>query len=213
MKKLTSTSTFIIILAFCSLFIISCEKNRSTVIEGHVYEFGTNDPVEGATIYLQRGSRSGGWSSQANYVNLDSVKSDALGYYKMDHFLEEIGGTVIEVEMEGYINKSTANFQQHKVTQHDFVLQPYAWIQWHVENVNPYNSLDLIVYSSSRGGGGSNDQVTGGQNVDVWDMDKTISGNHEVKVQWTVRKNGIETTYSDSIFTAAHATSFYEILY
>lgn len=89
---------------------------------------------------------------------------------------------------------------------HNIHLQPYGWLKLHVKNVNPWNGDDRISLSL----GGTVQSCYG-------IVDKTIHskepGNGTKKLIWAVEKNGIVTSYKDSVYLVGFDTTFYEILY
>ena len=90
------------------------------------------------------------------------------------------------------------------------MLDPEAWILFHIKNVNPFDSNDNLRYGGFIEGGSPQDNI--GDNIDLWELRKSY-GNKNIPLSWWVTKNNITNQYRDTIYSPARDTMVYEIFY
>ena len=143
-----------LILAVTLLAYTSCKKDpfeNKTIIEGHILEYGSEKPLPNVRIYLQR--LDGPAYGPYHWTVVDSIFTDANGYvhYEFNHNEGTIDKCTFKTPNRYYkidfavVNSSRVNDISRSVI-------PYAWVNVHVKNVNPFNTSDLIRYNISGGG-------------------------------------------------------------
>jgi hypothetical protein len=119
-----------------ALWFAACDRdyNGPTVVQGRVTEFGTNAPVEGATVYFSSAASSGTWGSP-NYLEFDSTLTDADGRYKAtltgDDNLNLID---LVVYKEGYDVRKNIGALPRKINDVDVTLDPFGWLRIYFKN-------------------------------------------------------------------------------
>jgi hypothetical protein len=196
-----------------SLLVLSaCHKDAITHISGHVTTLGTEDPVVDAKLVLFGGIPDDNFSNpSASYYRIDSTYTDATGYYEFNFDAGDYVILDVVAEKESYFSQSV---QQGLIAGRgnvaDIVLEPFAWVKFHVKNVMPMDDGDIISVWGSWGGGGS--IYTSGENVDETLIEK-IRGNIESTIHWSITENGIKTTTKQDIYFPAQDTTLFEIFY
>lgn len=194
----------------------SCDDNESlspyTVAKGIVKDAGTGTPLNNATVYLIEGewsllSSGGGFS----YV-LDSFVTDSDGAYEFRFLDKDDHKYSITASKTDYWDLSSAAivplpYQENIMDVH---LYPYAWLNIHVKNENPFDGNDNIRYSGAWSGGGAQNNL--GTGINFYDM-KKIKGNKEIHIYWNITKNGNSIFYEDYIYCKGGDTTHYEIFY
>ena len=171
-------------------------------VSGYVLEYGTLEPIEGARVYLIAGISS----------VTDKVITDMSGRYEFKRPHRETG-TVLSLYAfaDDYYDIIEADVPlPWKKQEIDIVMDPYAWIKLHIKNTNPFDHNDLLSFSGEWGGGSLPDYY--GMNVDLYYLQK-VYGNRFIDIYWGVTKNNNFNFSQDSVFTVAHDTVDFEILY
>lgn len=202
-------------LVFILFISISCQKKdefeNKTIIEGYILEYGSEEPLVNLPIYLLELESSEIFGSQV-WRTIDSVFTDENGYvyYEFNHNEMTIDlCSFSQSDKHFEIEEKVVNSRQiNDISQ---LADPHAWIKIHVLNVNLVDGTDLIDVTGPWGGGGL-DNVFYGSMVNVIIKEK-IRGKRNTSLSWFVRKNGVESKLRDTIYTAAHDTTFYQILY
>jgi len=185
MKKIHS----ILFLIVGILTISSCGKNKYTIIEGHILEYGTDRPIDGATLTINKWV-STGFLEGYSFV-LDSFHTDETGYFYWetdeDPASNDNGGwyELGVIQKDQYFTLNVANsglyYQSTRHLEHDdfgdIYLDPYAWLHLVVEDVpevegnfcrfwgNGFNNLDDL-------------------NGDAFEDIFLIKGNRELEVKY-----------------------------
>jgi len=201
-----------ITLAITICFITACKKENPTSITGHVLEFDTNKPIEGALLYLYGGDSDGNFSNPGAYLEkIDSTISAADGSYHFD--LDAAPYPILDLiaHKELYFSEDVLQgIYRTRANQIDIVLDPHAWLKLHVKNDMPVDEYDKISVWGSWGGGG--DLYELGEEVNELITIK-LRGNDSPTVRWNVTKNDIKTSYNQDIYVPAHDTTTFEIFY
>jgi len=141
MKNLT-----LVLLSTCLLLLIGCKKETPTSITGHVLEFDTNKPIEGALIYLYGGDSDGNFSNPGAYLEkIDSTTSAADGSYHFD--LDAAPYPILDLiaHKELYFSEDVLQgIYRTRANQIDIVLDPHSWLKLHVKNDMPVDEGDII---------------------------------------------------------------------
>jgi hypothetical protein len=194
----------------------SCDDNESlspyTVAKGIVKDAGTGTPLANATVYLIEGewsllSSGGGYS----YV-LDSFTTDSDGAYEFRFLDKDDYKYSITASKADYWDLSSAAivplpYQENIMDVH---LYPFAWLNIHIKNVNPFDENDNIQYDGSWSGGNPQDNI--GMAVDFYDL-KKLKGNKDIELTWWVVRNNQITQFHDTIYCTGGDTTYYEIFY
>lgn len=118
---------FFLLPALVCTWLLACHKDpNKTVIQGQVTEYGTNNPIQGARIYLwcDNGEIFGPTGSSF----IDSLVTDAKGTFHTEYLDRELcGGIYLSAYKEGYFYKSDIDIHSG-VNDLEVVLDPEAWV-------------------------------------------------------------------------------------
>ena len=184
----------------------ACKKDDPiTTIQGRITEYGTDQPIKGARIYLlcYDGTLFGGSSSSLG----DSIVTDANGEFHREYPQEDIcGGSYMIVYKEGYFKRDGIGVTTG-VNNVNITLDPEAW-------------LELVTVPDLGGGGISfSGTFTGAAGWSTYPIDGiktqyfTTTGNRIKFVDWAYWANPNATFKRDSIYLPAHDTTTYTIHY
>ena len=203
------------LLFLCMVLLIGsgCFKQDPAISEnitwkGRVLERGTNKPLSKAKVYLYRKTSSGfdplGGGSGAGAL-IDSFYTANDGTFSFTYFSDIAYSYSLKGVSEGYyLGESEGTLGTRKDPRTDILLDPMAWIKFHVKNVNPYDEYDLIYVDRYKPLQGKIDTT----------LFKETRGNVSFDIVWWVEKNNIEKKYTDTIpFLKAHDTTYFEINY
>ena len=131
----------------------ACRKeDNTTSATGRVLQFGTNIPIEGATVYLQECSSEGLFTGTGACTTIDTVITGVDGRYEFIDF-SSAGSHSIIAEANQYYDLlesvSVVDFENDNMN--DIVLTPYAWLKLHIKNINPVDELDKVQIASELG--------------------------------------------------------------
>ncbi len=198
MKKL-----IFLLLSILSFAITSCNKDNSTSIEGRVLEEDTNMPLPNKMVYIYR-TESVFLGSYSEY-SVDTIFSDSNGNYKW--MTPDKGTDVLDIKAIDplYFTKITYSINTGKNKGKDLILQPKAWIRYHVKNTKPFDDSDRIKT-------GFLDSPLYGQDINDSFMVQG-GGNKKNFVYWFVTKNNIQKEFRDSVFIKGLDTLDYNINY
>lgn len=149
MKKIQTA----LILVLGIVLISSCAKNDLTIIEGHVLEYGTDKPIEGATVEIVLKTV---FDWQVYYSVIDEVKANENGYFYWETS-DDMGGDFLIgfVNEDSYFRKlcygdpkciEVINHLEHY--NGNIYLDPYAYLQLHVEDVPEVESDFCRIFGS-----------------------------------------------------------------
>lgn len=188
----------------CSIaFILSCNKSDNLVWEGRALEYGSNKPVNNATLVLYRGSGEilGGVSFEA----IDTLVTGADAEYKFK-FLDGPYGYEIRSRAHLYFDGVHAqNTINNGKTKKDLILDPHAWLRIFVKNVNPQDSADFLSIGLSPG-----DCPKGfsGMIVDTFMICNKYKGNRNQNLRYAVTKRSTgRVELVKEILMGAHDTT------
>lgn len=215
MKKIT----FLILLISSIIYTYSCKKDpfeNKTVIEGHILEYGSEKPLLNVKIYFSGLVNSEAFGTEI-WSTVDSISTDQNGYvyYEYNHNEVTIDKATFKTPHLYYPIMLHA-INERQVNDISRMVEPYAWVNVHVKNIDPFNSSDNISFTVSPGfsigatGGWYN---LYGEDIDQEILFKTIGNKDNTKILWTVIKNGMSFEYRDTVYFNAHDTTYYEILY
>ena len=201
----------IIIISIAIILIVSSCDNGSallpyTIIEGKVLEYGTEEPIENAEVVLYEETSSGTFSTSD--VPIDTILTDATGSYSFQY--NGRGQTGVKAFHDTYFPISRVPYENIYYKQRNvenIILDPYALLELHIKNVNPFDgndyvNVDDLIYEGP----------WYGMNVDTLVV-KEVKGNHVNDVYWYVKKNGERSNHHGQIYCKGHGITQYEIFY
>jgi len=204
------------LLFLCMVLLIGsgCFKQDPAISEnitwkGRVLERGTNKPLSKAKVYLYRKTSSGfdplGGGSGAGAL-IDSFYTANDGSFSFTYFSDIAYSYSLKGVADGYyLGESEGTQGTRKDPRTDILLDPMAWIKFHVKNVNPFNEFDEILVN--------NFKPIYGMSIDTQLIEKTI-GNRDFRTITWYYKNKVKTEIIDTIKNIkAHDTTYYEIKY
>ena len=210
LRQLTKRNK-ILLFFLAVLFGTGCYKDNpvgdhDVLWKGRILEKGTNKPVPNADIFLYEHELDGDLWGGSPRILTNSYKADGEGWYQFTfNDLAKHGYEIQVVANEYYESKKMSPNEVNGVSKMDVVLDSYAWIKFHVKNVNPYDDNDEIYIGSSK--------AIVGSRVDTTFVSQEI-GNAKFSFNNWVIKNKKQLVIKDSInFLPAHDTIFHEILY
>ena len=208
MKK----STFLLLAFILSvpLLWISCDNDGilsgTTIIEGQVLAYGTNEPVENATVTLYERVSTGSFSGAD--VAVETIITDASGSYSFES--EGLGLTGVNATHDNYFEPNMITYDgivYKNRNNIDIVIDPHAWLKLHIKNVNPFDQNDYINVN-----GFITEGPWHGMSIDI-NPTMLIRGNKENKIAWFITKNNISTNQFAPIYCEGHDTTYFEIFY
>ena len=208
MKK----STFLLLAFILSvpLLWISCDNDGilsgTTIIEGQVLAYGTNEPVENATVTLYERVSTGSFSGTD--VAVETIITDASGSYSFES--EGLGLTGVNATHDNYFEPNMITYDgivYKNRNNIDIVIDPHAWLKLHIKNVNPFDQNDYINVN-----GFITEGPWHGMSIDI-NPTMLIRGNKENKIAWFITKNNISTNQFAPIYCEGHDTTNFEIFY
>lgn len=205
------------ILMFSMLFSLcfeSCLKDNAqvdhdVVWKGRILENSTNKPIPNADIYLYEHELDNDFLSNSPRILKNIYKADKDGYYEFTYRDLVKNGYEIQVSAgKYYTSNKIASDDRNGVSKVDVLLEPYAWIKFHVKNVNPYDENDNIDIN----GDCLNKLLIGRLQDTIYICDQI--GNKPTDFVWWVEKNNTITKHRDTIpYLKAHDTTYFEIKY
>jgi hypothetical protein len=200
------------------LWLVACQKDEpvQTHVRGVIKTYGTETGLPGLRLRVYREAIGGGGvffggGSSGSSAEIMELVTDAQGRYS---------GSFEATRNDGnyYIAPETApdHFGPIRATQiwpgEDNVVNifqaPYAYLKLHVKNVNPYNTDDWIGCTFSSGGSVS----FAGHGINATSI-RTITGNMQTVLYFSVIKNNQLSQFTDTVFAAAGDTTFHQVLY
>jgi hypothetical protein len=207
-----------LLLFFSFLWLLpSCSKENTykdkMYAEGRVVEKGKiQAPVAGAKVILYNtvSTQLGGTVS---FVALDTVISDADGYYRME--TTGAPNTVYHIaafgDPEQFWNRSDEPYEGNGLNYgsknvNTLFIQPYSFVQVHVKNTKPVDEEDAIGIGGTWGNSIADEVFYHGTQINE-SFIRRIIGNDTTKVGYEVTKLNIGTVYkSEKHFAKSHDT-------
>ena len=198
-----------ILMLWVAVALASCSKSKmeNTIAQGRILAYGSNQPVAGARVSLQGCTYSWQGGGYCNIIDSTTTQSD--GKYHFNFVGESTDNYIVFVKADGYHKNDYLINDFHTDFTHDITLDPYSWIRLHVKNIRPFDSQDNIRIVGELGGG-PQDNI--GTDIDKYYV-RLVIGNRNNDFFWWIKKNGNTIAYGDTIYTPAHDTINYEILY
>lgn len=193
------------------LFTISCKKeiDRNHNVFGQILEYGTNVPIENAIVNLSSCQTSNSLTS----CQLEkTVLTNENGSYSMPFTSGTGRSWVLTVEADKYYDSTEIILNPCCDNEKEVILDPHAWLNLHIKNVNPFNQADKITCVGVISPFGTSIIDFIGNDIDTSYINKLV-GNKERPIIYSITKNGEETIIKDTLLVSAHDTLNYEILY
>jgi len=210
------------ILATVGITFISCKKDvRKFDVSGKVYDPKLKKDISGAEVVL-RGSKIQSGIYNSNYVDLQSTNTASDGSYSFEVAEETVSGYRFYFNKKNYFDQlvdvETEELQNNNGFNLNIDLIPIAFLKLTVKNTTPVGSDDEIrirfknveVQCKDCWNKGS---ITGVGPTYSYSRTAQTSGEHNLIIEWVVKKGGQQHIYSDTIFTKAFQTVSYNINY
>jgi hypothetical protein len=216
--------SFFILLVPLLLGMAQCRKDKYTpfplgkwtVIKGKVLELETKKPIPNAQI-LVKGCPSTDFGGFSSCRPMDTVFSQADGSYEARFLHEEATSFECQVTVHNYysgtdLSRENPFIRYGNENTINFILEPYAWIQFHVKNIHPFDAADHILFGAGKGWGNDDVSCVGTQ-VDTF-ITRRIAGNQIQKISGRIERNGQnKITLNDSIYCKGHDTTFHKLYF
>jgi hypothetical protein len=184
-----------------------------TIIKGKILEIGTNQPIPNARVLIMGFSQKeilGPTSSRP----MDTVFSKADGSYEATFRHEETGYFQCRVTAPHYYdgrdsgNPTLLSGRENSI---NCILDPFAWIRFHVKNVNPVNQLDYISFWGNNGWTAFDYINLSGVPIDTF-ITRRIAGNQLQKITGFIERSGQNRIIlTDSIYCKGGDTTFFKL--
>ena len=207
---LTKKNTFLL---FCLVVVFGtgCFKfnepgvSQNITWVGNIREKITKKPVPNAAIYLYRSNSDFDVFSPSSYSIVDTFYAQKDGSFSFTYFDDVDYLYVITAGANKYYTSTRHGALGTRTSPHvDIELDPYAWIKFHVKNVNPFDDNDMIYIDRFKPLQGR---------VDTF-LIKEAVGNSSFDLVWIVSKDKIENKFNNTISELkAHDTTYFEIKY
>ena len=207
MKNTSKSHPFLLLLlpALALILLASCRKDPvKTIVQGHITEYGSGEPLPGARIYLWCYSGEIFGPSGSSFV--DSLVPDAQGYFHAEYNDRDLcGGIYLSAYKKGYFYKEDIDIHSG-VNDLEIVLDPYSWLK--VKTI-PHNEI----YHLAIGG-----DFLGASGFDVFSSDgiqerifETKGGRYK-QIYW-FPWGELNKILTDSVFVGGLDTTTYIIHY
>lgn len=211
MKKSNSIVSHITISLSLLLFLGSCGKQDfTTTISGQVLEFGSNIPIENATVYVYGGEADGNFSNPGLFLEtIDSAITDINGFYQFSFDSESYPTLRMDALHQNYfpIAHWTQNIFSTKNNDIDIILDPHAWLELTIKNIAPTDNFDVIYVGNTSGFRNINDMY--GSDIDTTVIGLVKGNDPDLKVIWFANSEG----FNEKKYCPALDTTRFEILY
>ena len=212
----------IIVLSLAGLSLNSCEKEvQKYDVSGKIYDPKLDKDVSGAEIVL-RGSKIQSGVYNSNYVDLQSTTSASDGTFEFQIPEETVSGYRFYINKKDYfdqlIDVETGDIQNNSGFNLDVNLIPIAYLKLSVKNTTPIGADDEIHIRFKNVDVQCKDcwnkgTISGFGPTYSYNRTAQTSGEHDLLIEWIVKKGGQQHIYSDTIFTKAFQTVSYNINY
>ncbi len=204
-----------IFLLFALFAFVSCKKDKITHVTGVVVDATRSlSGIDNAKVYLQ--------AIKADFTcfsclaqTVATYNADASGRFSFSFVGDEgYSYSVVGSAQNYYSNIGTGDYTSLDKEQKNMIeveLKPVAWLKLHVKNTSPFDAADEIDVDNTFVSGGNGGPLYGNAIDTV--ISGSVSGNSNVNIVWFVTKNGIQTTYSSTLFCSRFDTTSYTINY
>ena len=207
MKKLLLISLTCLIISF-----LGCKKQDFTDIQGRIVEKGSNKGIANAKVVFSQ-CISNGILGGSSCEAIDTILTDANGNYRYTLEDDQTTNYHIEAFKDNYRMELLQTASGGQISKNvDITMLAFAWIKFHVKNVNPFDDSDLIYAPGSIGLG---KYVFYGKTVDTTYIlgGKSFIGGFKQGIDITFKRNNQIKQYIDSVFCKSLDTVFHEIKY
>ena len=206
---LTNRNT-ILLICLAALFGTGClkpsaEVDHNVLWKGKVLEKVTKKAVPNAKINLYE--RKVDLLGSSVGILIETYYSDKDGNFSFKYTERVNYGYTVKVFADKYYESEDYIPSEKKgvASTTELLLDPYAWIKFHVKNINPYDEYDKILVNNLK--------PVVGSKVDTFLVEESI-GNTKFYISTWYYKNKIKTVLLDSIANLIpHDTMYYEIKY
>ncbi len=223
---LLTTSAMRLVLFTILILLSGCTKfGKNVYVDGRVYNPITGEGIPNIPIRLYRNTIDSKDPLGVGSKTLETTTTDANGYYKVEHLSTPFNKVWIRLNSLDYYpigwvdfgNQGEAGIKKGKKNHLDYQMVPYGAIIIYIKNTSCFDLNDNIklyfdggVYDSNVFHKGLIINLNGC--VDSPDPPIKISSGYKY-FHWESTKNGIMTTYYDTIFVGENQTTTLNVFY
>ena len=219
-------SKYILIVFFVTILVSSCKSEdwwfENTRIVGKVTDYCNGQPIPNVTIQLFRGSK--GVKTGTDYQYLKSCYTDANGFYEIKF------SAIPKQEYSFLLDDSRETFEWqvtniHKGKEQEINIpvkiyyEPQLYLT--VKNNSPFDNNDLLSIVFQNPAFYTSNNLYNPWNITGQNINFNLKLNvpfsycdpQLVKFNWTVRKNNITNSFSDSVLCYAASYNTYTLNY
>ena len=196
------------------LGLFSCKSKPTPVdphtkIEGRLLDEGTTIPISNTRVRLIEVNSSEPWSSTQRVIQ--SAISDANGQFAFDfqwvegliHY--EVDARPNNLETYYEVSSTKSPITQGQTNKVDCFLSPYAWVNYRVKNINPFDDRDTLRCYAGLFTGKNVDKTVLYKTQKLWTKPDSIG--------WSVVRNNVLTRYVKPVTYVPKDTVTFEINY
>ena len=213
--------TILITISFM-LLILSCKKEQKENnfnFEGIITDTDDGSKISNAKITLSKREVSSG-TFNSSYTNIDSEITNSNGLYNFSTTYGSIESFKFTLQQDNYFGKELIvnpdNLSTENTNELNFSLQSKGNININLVNATPFDEDDKILFSSLNPDCANCVKFTSiqlnGIAIDT-NLIGVIEANKFFKYQYFVTKNGVNTSFVDSVFCTIGGTASKVIQY
>jgi hypothetical protein len=212
--------TVVSLLLACIVFACKKEEDKALIITGRIIDGNQNKAVTDAEVTFWV-SRMQNGTYNPDLIELSKVNTDASGNYSFNITKEKDAAYRITIDKANYysqlidINADDLPAGNHVL---NYNILPVAYFKLHVKNVNSFDVTDLILYNINGNHPSLANCCNNGSNSGLgYSFDKTqickTYGAQNIKVEWTVKRNGFSTSFDSTIYCIPFDTTTFNLNY
>ncbi len=198
-----------IIILIIAILTLGCRKiTHKTDVSGVVYDATTTTVLSHAHVYLLKENGSCFSCNPAPYMDTYTNSDGGFSFnYKAEKgYTYSLGASATNYfdQQSGIIYvDSDKNNKKEKI-----LLNPHAYLKLHIKNTSPFDGSDEISVNFI-----SHPFSFYGTAVDTILTVQAVFGNVNNSIYWGVKKNGVITNNSSSVYCSAFDTTLYNLNY
>lgn len=203
------------------LFLTSCRKDEQLSVSGLVTDPNQDIPVSQAKVEIWTQQIESGVLS-VNYILAGTAYAGADGRFQFELQNKNYTGIRLIISHDGYFGIQSevdlGTLKNDRQFFAEYFLIPEAFLRIHVQNSDPFDSGDFFDFRIINGYNECEDCCKGvkyefsGRDIDQV-IDCRTSGNREIQIQWSKRKNGLQVYKNEIFFIKAFETTLIELSY
>jgi len=212
-------------LILVSVFFIQCKKNREpepVTFSGTITDNVLGTPVANATIKIGLQQSATNSVFNTGYVTVETVTTDANGYYSVTFEPENPIAYKISVEKDIYFSREvevSADIASAGTnTINNFGIDPYGWFKINIKNITPNDAADNIIYQNTSENSGCSSCCNNlpislnGMTIDTFFICKRTA-HPNITFSWFVTKDGVMVPHTGSTTAIIGDTVEYNLNY